>query len=94
MTKEYSSALAVDLCEWTFDILIETPDGNLLSRRLKIPPAGLLRSLSQGRKRLHLTVGRDIVTIPEDLFEALLSEIVDCQNTIRRHHAGYHRYCS
>jgi hypothetical protein len=92
MTGQYHSTLAVDLCEWTFDISIETPTGDLLSRHLEIPPAGLLRDLCQGRKRLRLTVGRDIVTIPEELFEALFREIKDCQNTIRRHHAGAYRH--
>lgn len=80
----YEAKLAIDLCEWTYEVLLESPSKELKSLTRKIPSHEDLHKLAVGAIRYHVTVGEDKVFLPKEIFETLLWEILSCQALIRR----------
>lgn len=86
MMPTYESKLAVDLAEWSFQVELRSPEGMTKRFASKIPDHGILSQYAAGRKMLHVTVGRDNVELPKELFATLLGEITNCQNLLRNSH--------
>jgi hypothetical protein len=80
----YEATLSVDLSEWSFEVAIEK--GGLPRRAFarQIPDHRTLGEYALGRRRLSVMVGDDKVFLPRELWQALLGEIEDCQNALRR----------
>lgn len=79
----YESRLAVDLCEWTFDLVLNFGSAESRVFTRKIPDHGILKEYAVGRKRVHVMVGEDKVFIPQEFFQKLLWEITTCQELLR-----------
>jgi hypothetical protein len=82
----YESRLAVDLCTWTFQILVDAASLTKAVYAAKIPDCGILEAYAHGRKQLSLQIDCDMVDIPAELFQTLLWEIFSCQQTLRSEH--------
>lgn len=79
----YESRLAVDLCEWTFDLVLYFGSAEKLVFTRKIPDHGVLKECAGGQKRVHVMVGENKVFIPQEFFQRLLWEITTCKELLR-----------
>lgn len=79
----YESRIAVDLREWTFDLVLDIGSSERRVFTRKIPDHGVLKEYAGGQKRVHVMVGEDKVFIPQEFFQRLLWEIATCKELLR-----------